>query len=88
MSLTLKTNVKVHFSAHDRAQNLPHIVPSQPNATGLSGVVPSEAKAELARFAEDFTGEHSSTRISIVPLFPLTGSIGANASDVPGSPKE
>jgi len=88
MSFTLKTDVKVHFSNRGRTQNLPQLVLIQPNATDLSGAVGGESRADSSRFDSDFIAEHSTARISIVPAIPLTGSIGANEPDVPGSPQE
>ena len=87
MSLTVKTDVKVHFTARHRAQNLPQIVVIQPNATDVTEAVARETKAESSRFDNDSVAEHPTARMSIVPIFPLTGSIGANAPDVPGSPQ-
>jgi hypothetical protein len=85
MSLTPKTDVKNHLFARGRARNHPHIVPSQPNETRVPEAVPGEAKVDPSPFDNDFVGEHSPNGISIVPAYPVTGSVGANASDVTGN---
>jgi hypothetical protein len=86
MSLTLKTDVKIHIIARGRAQNRSHKVLIQPNAAGVSNAVPDEAKVYSSDFDKDFVGEHSPNGISIVPS-PLSGSIGTKAPDLPESPQ-
>jgi hypothetical protein len=87
MSLTLKTDVKNHLFARGRAQNHLHLVPREPNATGVSQGVPGKAEVQSSGFDNDFVGEHSSNGISIVTSFRLSGSIGANTPDLPESPQ-
>jgi hypothetical protein len=87
MSLTLKTDVKNHLFARGRAQNHPHLVPREPNATGVSQAVPGEAEVQSSGFDHDFVGEHSPNGMRVVTSFRLSGSIDANAPDLPESPQ-
>jgi hypothetical protein len=65
MSLIKKSDVKNHLSG--RFKNRIHVAPaSQPDATGFSGTDQAPATAKQARFAHDFTGDHTTPAESAV----------------------
>jgi hypothetical protein len=82
MSITRKTDVKNHLSARPRTQNRSYRAANLLGLSNLSATSPA-ITARISSFSEDFLGEHSPRRTSIVPVNDSTGIQEAEASKSP-----
>ena len=67
MSLIKKSDVKNHFAARRHKRHQLNRSPSEPDATGFSGIDPVAYDASRSPSSHDFVQEHSATSATDAP---------------------
>jgi hypothetical protein len=67
MSLIKKIDVEAHFAARRRMRLAAVGFRREPSSKGVSGHKPATAEAQATGFKEDFSLEHSSPKVPVIP---------------------
>jgi hypothetical protein len=85
MVLIKKADVNQHFAAQRAMRRNAFRSVSQPLPAGRSGTEPTATGSDAPGFAEDFTLEHSSSRVSVTPHAIGAESLESHVPAAPGS---
>jgi hypothetical protein len=85
MVLIKKVDVDQHFAARRAMRRNAFRSVSQPLPSVRSETEPAATGADAPGFAEDFTLEHSSSRVSVTPHAIGAGSVESHVPAAPGS---